>query len=131
VCGVAQAADNGGDNGNGRSGTSQDGRSGLGGHLQKDGYGRYLSDPEQFYYGPDDARPNSGNSESDEYSDAGQDDLKWEEGPNDVARGGRGGRAGTNSSHCEMGLGPGMKPQQCSGGTAPHDGDDGGPFGVF
>jgi hypothetical protein len=131
VCGVAQAADSGADNGNGRSGTSQDGGSGLDGHLQHNGYGRYISDPEQFYYGPDDAPPSSGYSDSGDNSDPGRSDLTWEEGPNDVARGGRGGRAGTNTSHCEMGLGPGMKPKPCSGGTAPQDGADGGAFGVF
>lgn len=131
VCGVAQAAESGGDSGNGNSGASQGGGSGLGGPLERKGYGRYLSDPEQFYYGPDDPQPRSGYSNSDDESDSDRNDLRWEEGPHDVARGGRGGRAGTNSSHCEMGLGPGMKAKQCSGGTAAQDGADGGAFGVF
>jgi hypothetical protein len=121
VCGVAQAADNSDDSGNGRSGTSH-GRSGLGSHLQQDGFGRYLDDPEQFYFGPDDASPNS---YSDDQSDSRKNDNKWDEGPSDTARGGKGGKAGTNSSHCEASLGPGMKTKECSGGTPAHDGADG------
>jgi hypothetical protein len=123
VCGVAQAADNSDDSGSGRTGTSN-GRSGLGSHLQRDGFGKYLSDPEEFYYGRDDAGSTDSNSNS-----AGEDsvnnDNQWDDGPYDSARGGKGGKAGTSSSHCEMSLGPGMKPKQCSGGTAAHDGADG------
>ncbi|HZS22445.1 MAG TPA: hypothetical protein VFA63_15875 [Pseudonocardiaceae bacterium] len=121
VCSVAQAADSSDDSGSGRIGTSN-GSSGLGSHLQRDGFGRYLSDPEQFYYGSDGAGP-SASSAADE--DSSSNDNAWDDGPRDTARGGKGGKAGTNSSHCEMTLGPGMKPQQCSGGTAAHDGADG------
>jgi len=124
VCGVAQAADNSDDSGNGRTSTSHDRRQGLGSHLQQDGFGRYLSDPESFYYGPDDASSNSSDSYSDD-DDSRENDNKWDEGPRDIARGGKGGKAGTNGSHCEMSLGPGMKPKQCSGGTVSHDGADG------
>ncbi|HTK65022.1 MAG TPA: hypothetical protein VL595_21725 [Pseudonocardia sp.] len=124
VCGVAQAADNSDDSGSGRTGASQNGRQGLGSHLQKDGFGRYLSDPEEFYYGRDDAGSSSTYSDSDD-EDSRENDNEWDEGPRDTARGGKGGKAGTNSSHCEMSLGPGMKPKQCSGGTAAHDGADG------
>jgi hypothetical protein len=123
VCGVAQAADNSDDSGNGRTGTSRNGQ-GLGSNLQRDGFGRYLSDPEQFYYGADDAAPDSSGSSSDD-EDSRENDNEWDDSPWDSARGGKGGKAGTNSSHCEMTLGPAMGKKQCSGGTAAHDGADG------
>jgi hypothetical protein len=127
VCGVAQAADNSDHSGNGRGGSSQGDRSGLGNHLQRDGYGRYLSDPESFYYGPDDApssSTDSDDSDSDD-EDSVENDNEWDEGLYDQARGGKGGAAGTNSSQCSMGLGQGMKNQQCKGGTGSHAGADG------
>ena len=135
VCGVAQASDNSDDSGNGRTGrgTSQNPRTGLGDHLQKDGFGKYLSNPDSFYDGPDDAVPDSTDSTSKSSSNepssdnevSRENDNEWDEGPSDSARGGKGGRAGTNSSQCQMSLGPGMKKKQCSGGTGSHDGADG------
>ena len=125
VCGVAQAADNSDDSGNGRSGTSHDRRQGLGSHLQRDGFGRYLSDPESFYFGPDDASPNSDSYSDDDDSDYRENDNEWSEGARDYARGGKGGKAGTNSARCEKTLGPAMGQQQCSSGTGAQDGDDG------
>lgn len=128
VCGVAQAADNSDDSGNGRtgSGSSQNGSGALGNHLQRDGFGKYLSDPDSFYDGPDQAAPDSTDSDSDsDDEDSRENDNEWSDGPRDSARGGKGGKAGTNSSQCQMTLGPGMKPKQCSGGTGSHDGADG------
>jgi hypothetical protein len=129
VCGVAQAADDSDDGGygHGRSGNSQGDRSGLGSHLQRDGFGKYLNDPESFYYGPDDPSPTSSDSddENSDDEDSRRNDNEWDEGPYDTARGGKGGAAGTNSSQCSMGLGQGMKNQQCKGGTGSHDGADG------
>ena len=128
VCGVAQAADDSNEGGNGPTGTSSNGREGVDNHLRQDGFGRYVSDPEQFYYGRDDAGSNPADSPAESYADndgSRANDNQWDEGPNDTARGGKGGKAGTNSSRCEMSLGPGMKPQQCAGGTGSHDGADG------
>lgn len=125
VSGVAQAVDTSDDNGKGGTGTSEQRSSGLGGNLQGNGFGRYLSDPEQFYYGSEDVSPSATDSGSDAESGSQRNDNKWDEGLDDKARGGKGGKAGTNSARCEMTLGPGMRPKQCTGGSSSQDGADG------
>ena len=126
ICGVAQAADNSDDSGNGRTGTSHDRRQGFGNHLQQDGYGRLLSNPEEFYFGrDDDTNSNSYSDDDDSEADEQDNDNEWSEGLYGSSRGGKGGKAGTNSSSCSMGLGQGMGAKQCSGGTGSHDGADG------